>query len=332
VFDSRVAQEEVEARQTRGRKKNPQHKRKRMNKSARARERKHLHQLAWQDWVRPHEEDADVNDENENENENENEEKRYQKQQQQQQQQQGIASIDDEDRKNTSGIEKDPIHTDDTDQKTVAEKQGAVASHKLRIKPFDYVLVDAECSTDGSLKHMRERLKAAAAAVDRARTVTDQNGEHVPVAVQAQPHEESNPLLTDTQQLTELVALQKRLLGSGFRLLKPGGTLVYSTCSFSVQQNEDVVRWLLTEHPSQAVLIPVEFPVSSSSSRNPFIVAGKLEGTVRLYPTLLQHPTHPRQEDEKKTVDASVGLYGDGFFIAKIRKKKNTKIERKFKN
>ena len=318
VFDSRVAQEEVEARQTRGRKKNPQHKRKRMNKSARARERKHLHQLAWQDWVRPHEEDADVNDEDEND------EKRYQKQQQQQQQQQqGIDSVDDEDRKSTSGIEKDPIHTDNTDQKTVAEKQGAVASHKLRIKPFDYVLVDAECSTDGSLKHMRERLKAAAAAVDRARSVTDQNGEQVPVAVQAQPHEESNPLLTDTQQLTELVALQKRLLGSGFRLLKPGGTLVYSTCSFSVQQNEDVVRWLLTEHPSQAVLIPVEFPVSSSSSRNPFIVAGKLEGTVRLYPTLLHHPMHPLQEDEKKTVDASVGLYGDGFFIAKIRKKKN---------
>lgn len=33
---------------------------------------------------------------------------------------------------------------------------------------------------------------------------------------------------------------------NGFRLLKPGGTLVYSTCSLSKEQNEDVVSYLLS--------------------------------------------------------------------------------------
>ena len=45
---------------------------------------------------------------------------------------------------------------------------------------------------------------------------------------------------------TRLAATQKTLLKNAARLLKPGGTLVYSTCSTTVEENEAVVRDFLS--------------------------------------------------------------------------------------
>lgn len=145
------------------------------------------------------------------------------------------------------------------------------------IKLFDYVLVDAECSTDGSMKHMKERLKDIGSQ-----------------------REETNAMLMDKSQLADLVDLQKRLIESGYRLLKPGGTLVYSTCSLSHDQNENVVKWLLDKMPD-AVTVPVHFPGASSK----LVVEGSLQGTIRFYPNLGQE---------------SLALFGDGFFLAKLAK------------
>ena len=147
------------------------------------------------------------------------------------------------------------------------------------IQLFDYVLVDAECSTDGSLKHMKERLKD-----DEAN------------------REESNTLLTDQTRLADLVDLQRRLIQSGFRLLKSGGSLVYSTCSLSHDQNEKVVQWLLESEP-KAFLIPVAFPLAKSK----LVAEGSLKGTVRFYPNICG--------------ESSTEVYGDGFFLAKLGKK-----------
>ena len=32
-------------------------------------------------------------------------------------------------------------------------------------------------------------------------------------------------------------------------MLKPGGILVYSTCSFTRRQNEDIIKWFLQNNP-----------------------------------------------------------------------------------
>lgn len=42
---------------------------------------------------------------------------------------------------------------------------------------------------------------------------------------------------------------QKRLIFSGIRCLKPGGTLVYSTCTISPEENEFVIDWALKRFP-----------------------------------------------------------------------------------
>lgn len=44
---------------------------------------------------------------------------------------------------------------------------------------------------------------------------------------------------------------------NGFRLTKAGGIIVYSTCSLSRAQNEDVVAWFLAKMQGRAILEPL---------------------------------------------------------------------------
>lgn len=53
--------------------------------------------------------------------------------------------------------------------------------------------------------------------------------------------------------------LQRRLLRSAVAMLKPGGTLVYSTCTLAPEENEDMIAWLITDFPSmkpEAISLP----------------------------------------------------------------------------
>jgi tRNA (cytosine49-C5)-methyltransferase len=49
----------------------------------------------------------------------------------------------------------------------------------------------------------------------------------------------------NTRKIKEMVRKQRGLLLSASRLLKPGGILVYSTCTFAPEENEGVVNWFL---------------------------------------------------------------------------------------
>ncbi|ASJ01080.1 RsmB/NOP family class I SAM-dependent RNA methyltransferase [Thermococcus gorgonarius] len=75
------------------------------------------------------------------------------------------------------------------------------------------------------------------------------------------------------KNIPKVVALQKELIESAWRLLKPGGRMLYSTCSMLPEENEEVVKWFLERHDN-ARLIPLNGPYDP----------GFLEGTMRAWP------------------------------------------------
>ncbi len=183
-----------------------------------------------------------------------------------------------------------------------ASQAGESSLSHVPVKLFDRVLVDVECSTDGSLKHVRRQLaKQAGVFVGTTKPETSESL--------------SIPVLTDEEELRRLVDLQRSLLSNGFRLLKKGGHLVYSTCSLSEDQNEGVVKWLLDTYPSQASVIELSFDWSGvngceEQGWNEILKEGSIPGTVRFVPKL----------SSNNNMESSRILSDSGFFLAKIAK------------
>lgn len=57
-------------------------------------------------------------------------------------------------------------------------------------------------------------------------------------------------------KIKPLASLQKMLLAEAFRLLKPGGALIYSTCTTNVQENEEQVSWALGNFALSPIPLP----------------------------------------------------------------------------
>ena len=85
---------------------------------------------------------------------------------------------------------------------------------------------------------------------------------------------------------------QKAILEDAWRMLKPGGRLIYSTCTFNNLENEDVIQSFLEKH---AECMTVDFSLTG--------VGDSREGMLRLWPHLLR---------------------GEGHFVAKIQKMRST--------
>jgi len=93
---------------------------------------------------------------------------------------------------------------------------------------FDRILVDAPCSAEGTLRKEPSLRNGASSGT-----------------------------------IARLARLQKRLLVRAFDVLAPGGTLVYSTCTFAPEENEAVVAHLLEQRSAQ--ILPFNIPFEASA-------------------------------------------------------------------
>ncbi|MFH0885041.1 MAG: hypothetical protein V1861_05000, partial [Candidatus Micrarchaeota archaeon] len=94
----------------------------------------------------------------------------------------------------------------------------------------------------------------------------------------------------------KISGLQKRMLFSSYDALRPGGELVYSTCTYAKEENEDVVKNLLDNVPG-ASLESIQLDIPHEKGLSEF--GGEFRKCLRIYP---QH------------------LGSEGFFISRIRK------------
>lgn len=94
---------------------------------------------------------------------------------------------------------------------------------------FDKILVDAPCSGEGMFRKDESMLKY---------------------------WEESSPLV--------FAEMQREILMSAAAMLAPGGTLVYSTCTFSPEENEGMIAEFLEKHREFSVV-----PIDPSSGFSP---------------------------------------------------------------
>ena len=71
----------------------------------------------------------------------------------------------------------------------------------------------------------------------------------------------------DLSAMAELPALQKKILWNAARYVKEGGILLYSTCTLTRAENEDVVEEFLSAHPDfcpEPLPLPKPFPKNES--------------------------------------------------------------------
>ena len=83
------------------------------------------------------------------------------------------------------------------------------------------------------------------------------------------------------QKVLKYAEIQKELILMSYQMLKPGGTMVYSTCSFSYEEDEEVIDYLLSN--SDASILDIE--------NNPLFYKSKGQG-IHLLPSLFPGEGH----------------------------------------
>ncbi|MBS3157729.1 NOL1/NOP2/sun family putative RNA methylase [Candidatus Woesearchaeota archaeon] len=134
---------------------------------------------------------------------------------------------------------------------------------------FDKVLVDAPCSGTGNIRRSLKTL-----------------------------------LIWNPDMIKRLSGSQKQLLRTGFEILKPGGTLVYSTCTLEPEENEAVVDSLLEQYPNAKLqkIDAKKLKINHSPAVLKFEdkeYSSEIEKCLRIFP----------QDNDS-----------EGFFVAKIKK------------
>ena len=120
---------------------------------------------------------------------------------------------------------------------------------------FDRILLDAPCSSEARFK----------------------------------THDPKSMSYWSIHKVKETSKLQQRMLLSAYDALKVGGRLVYSTCSFSPEENESPLNYLLKRHGEHLSTLPIHLPLENT--QKPLTHWGKetyderIQNAVRILPT-----------------------------------------------
>ena len=87
---------------------------------------------------------------------------------------------------------------------------------------FDRVLADVPCTCEGTTRKARSRTEP-----------------------------------TDERYRASVVQIQTAILRKALRLVRPGGTVIYATCTYAPEENEGVLHAI---HPSLAAIEPIDVP------------------------------------------------------------------------
>ncbi|MFH1504933.1 MAG: RsmB/NOP family class I SAM-dependent RNA methyltransferase [Candidatus Omnitrophota bacterium] len=104
------------------------------------------------------------------------------------------------------------------------------------------------------------------------------------------------------RKVKEMVHKQKKLLHSAFFALKQGGILVYSTCTFSPEENEGVIDWFIDKFKNKVEILPIKIPLSN-------VRQGLAHWEGKKYSSFLQMAKRIIPTDAM-----------EGFFMVKLRK------------
>lgn len=136
---------------------------------------------------------------------------------------------------------------------------------------FDRVLLDAPCSMEGRF-----------------------------LATDKKSYEDWSP-----KKVKLLSNIQKYLLRSAISCTKVGGTIIYSTCTLSPEENEEVVDWILSKERETVELEIIRFPGLDT-------MPGLTKWKKKLF-----------DEEVAKTVRILPNKVMEGFYIAKFKKIKS---------
>ena len=99
------------------------------------------------------------------------------------------------------------------------------------------------------------------------------------------------------ESIASLPKLQKEILANAQRYVRPGGVLLFSTCTINKEENEAILAWLLSEFP---------FHTESIAHRIPECI-------------LQEEPE--RESARRGYLQLLPGIHGtDGFFLARLVK------------
>jgi len=104
------------------------------------------------------------------------------------------------------------------------------------------------------------------------------------------------------RKIREMVRKQRGILLNGSRLLKPGGVMVYSTCTFAPEENEGVVDWLLRKMKGALAMDKIDIP------------------GIQKYPAVTQWQGKNFDPQVKGCCRVLPGAEMEGFFITKFVK------------